>query len=277
MHTPLEYLGLVGLGLGAGAFGTLIGAGGGFVLMPLLIMLYPNDSAATLTAISLAVVFFNALSGSEAYALAKRIDYRSALLFSAATLPGAVLGALNTQAVPRRTFDFVFGAAVLALAVFLAFRKAAKDPDVRTRAGSATRSFTDAHGQRFTYSFNPSLGVGLSLVVGYVSSFLGIGGGIIHVPLLVYLLHFPVHVATATSHLILAAMAFTGTLTHVLSGSFATGAHRTAALAIGVVAGAQIGARLSERIGGTAIVRLLAAGLAVLGVRILLLALGLWK
>lgn len=277
MHTPIEYLGLMALGLGAGAFGTLIGAGGGFVLMPLLIMLYPNDSPATLTAISLAVVFFNALSGSEAYALAKRIDYRSALLFSAATLPGAVLGALNTQAVPRRTFDFVFGAAVLALAVFLAFRKAAKEADVRPRTGSATRSFTDAHGQRFTYSFDPTLGVGLSLVVGYVSSFLGIGGGIIHVPLLVYLLHFPVHVATATSHLILAFMAFTGTLTHVLSGSFATGAHRTAALAIGVVAGAQIGARLSERMGGTAIVRLLAAGLAVLGVRILLLALGWWK
>jgi len=265
------------LGLGAGAFGTLIGAGGGFVLMPLLIMLYPNDSPATLTAISLAVVFFNALSGSEAYALAKRIDYRSALLFSAATLPGAVLGALNTQAVPRRTFDFVFGAAVLALAAFLAFRKAARESDVRPMTGSATRSFTDAHGQRFTYSFNPTLGVGLSLVVGYVSSFLGIGGGIIHVPLLVYLLNFPVHVATATSHLILAFMAFTGTLTHVLSGSFATGAHRTAALAIGVVAGAQIGARLSDRIGGMAIVRLLAAGLAVLGVRILLLALGWWK
>jgi len=277
MHTPIEYLGLMALGLGAGAFGTLIGAGGGFVLMPLLIMLYPNDSPATLTAISLAVVFFNALSGSEAYALAKRIDYRSALLFSAATLPGAVLGALNTQAVPRRTFDFVFGAAVLALAAFLAFRKAARESDVRPRKGSATRSFTDAHGQHFTYSFNPTLGVGLSLVVGYVSSFLGIGGGIIHVPLLVYLLNFPVHVATATSHLILAFMAFTGTLTHVLSGSFATGAHRTAALAIGVVAGAQIGARLSDRIGGMAIVRLLAAGLGVLGVRILLLALGWWK
>lgn len=281
MHTPVEYLGLMALGLGAGVFGTLIGAGGDFVLMPLLIMLYPNDSAATLTAISLAVVFFNALSGSEAYALARRIDYRSALLFSAATLPGAVLGALNTQAVPRQTFDFVFGGAVLALAVFLAFRKAGPNspnsPDGRPPAGGVTRCLTDAHGQTFTYTFNPALGVGLSLVVGYVSSFLGIGGGIIHVPLLVYLLHFPVHVATATSHLILAFMAFTGTLTHVLSGSFGTGAHRTAALAIGVVAGAQIGARLSERVGGMAIVRLLAAGLAVLGVRIVLLALGWWK
>lgn len=278
MHTPPEYLGLMALGLAAGVFGTLIGAGGGFVLMPLLIMLYPDDSAATLTAISLAVVFFNALSGSEAYALAKRIDYRSALLFSAATLPGAVLGALNTQAVPRRTFDFVFGGAVLALAIFLAFRKAKPDtPDARPPAGGVTRCITDAHGQTFTYTFNASLGVGLSLLVGYISSFLGIGGGIIHVPLLVYLLHFPVHVATATSHLILAFMAFTGTLTHVLTGSFATGAHRTAALAIGVVAGAQIGARLSERVGGMAILRLLAAGLAVLGVRIVLLALGWWK
>lgn len=277
VHTPLEYLGLMALGLAAGAFGTLIGAGGGFALMPLLIMFYPHDSPATLTSISLAVVFFNALSGSEAYALAKRIDYRSALLFSAATLPGAVLGALNTQAVPRRAFDFIFGGAVLALAVFLAFRKAGRETSIPSATGGVTRSITDAHGQTFTYSFNPALGVGASLVVGYVSSFLGIGGGIIHVPLLVYLLHFPVHVATATSHLILAFMAFAGTLTHVLAGSFATGAHRTAALAIGVVAGAQIGAGLSDRIRGGAIVRLLALGLAALGLRIVLLALGWWQ
>jgi uncharacterized membrane protein YfcA len=267
----------MGVGLIAGAFGTLIGAGGGFVLMPILIVLYPNDSPALLTSISLAVVFFNALSGTEAYALAKRIDYRSALMFSAATLPGAVLGALNTSVVPRRNFDFIFGLAILVGATFLVLKKPAKDKLKPVSSRLTTRTITDAHGNSWTYSFNPTLGVGLSLLVGYASSFLGIGGGIIHVPLMVYLLGFPVHVATATSHFILAIMSFTGTMTHVLTGTFAHGAHRTAALAIGVVIGAQAGAKLSDHLGGTVIVRLLAAGLWVLGVRVLLLALGWWK
>jgi uncharacterized membrane protein YfcA len=117
--TTEYYLGLVALGTGVGCYGTLIGAGGGFVLMPVLLLLYPNQNADLLTSISLAVVFFNALSGSEAYALLKRIDYRSGLMFSAATIPGAILGALNTSVVPRRLFDFIFGVLLLAAAAFL--------------------------------------------------------------------------------------------------------------------------------------------------------------
>ncbi|MBI4805184.1 MAG: sulfite exporter TauE/SafE family protein [Desulfovibrio sp.] len=278
MLEPSGYIGLIALGFGAGAFGTLIGAGGGFVLMPLLLVLYPDDPPALLTSISLAAVFFNALSGTEAYAMARRIDYRSALLFSCATLPGAILGALNTSSIPRRTFDIVFGLAVLAAAAFLSFKKPGRACDGKSCSSHQTsRSITDAHGTSWTYSFNPVLGTGLSLLVGYLSSFLGIGGGIMHVPLMVYLLNFPVHVATATAQFILAVMSLSGTLTHVMTGAFSHGAHRTAALAIGMVVGAQVGAKLSDRIGGTAIVRLLAGGLAVLGIRILLLALGWWK
>ena len=52
-----HYLGLIALGIAVGAYGTLIGAGGGFVLMPVLLLLYPNQSADLLTSISLAVVF----------------------------------------------------------------------------------------------------------------------------------------------------------------------------------------------------------------------------
>nr|WP_279343483.1 sulfite exporter TauE/SafE family protein [Fundidesulfovibrio terrae] len=265
------------MGFGAGAFGTLIGAGGGFVLMPILMVLYPGDPAETLTSISLAVVFFNALSGTEAYALARRIDYRSALLFSAAALPGAVLGALNTSAVPRRAFDALFGVLLLAGAAFLAFRRPAGNSKGSKIPGKTVRTITDAHGNTWTYRFSPALGAGLSMLVGYASSFLGIGGGIIHVPLMVYLLGFPVHVATATSHCILAAMSLSGVMTHIITGAFHQGVHRTTALAIGVVIGAQLGARLSERVGGGAIVRLLAGGLGLLGVRVLLLATGVWK
>ena len=92
----VQNLYLIPLGFVIGTYGTLIGAGGGFVLMPLLLVLYPEESPEVITGISLAVVFFNALSGSVAYAKMKRIDYRSGLLFSLATIPGAILGPLTT-------------------------------------------------------------------------------------------------------------------------------------------------------------------------------------
>lgn len=62
---PAEYFWLIGLGFLVGLYGTLIGAGGGFILMPLLLLLHPQANPQHLTAISLAVVFFNALAGAE--------------------------------------------------------------------------------------------------------------------------------------------------------------------------------------------------------------------
>ena len=72
-------------------------------------------------------------------------------------------------------------------------------------------------------AYNPAIGIWLSLFVGYISSVLGVGGGFIHVPALTSLLNFPVHIATATSHFVLAIMALTGTLVHVAHGVFARG------------------------------------------------------
>ena len=97
---------------------------------------------------------------------------------------------------------------------------------------------------------------------------LGVGGGFIHVPALSRLLNFPVHVATATSHFVLAVMALTGTIVHIFNGAFEHGVRRTAILAVGVLIGAQIGARLSNRIGGKSIIRGLALALVFVGLRL---------
>jgi len=80
-----------------GTYGTLVGAGGGSVLVPILLILLPKETPATVTAISLAVVFFNAYSGTIAYMRMGRIDYRAGTLFSLAGLPGAVLGTMLVQ------------------------------------------------------------------------------------------------------------------------------------------------------------------------------------
>jgi uncharacterized membrane protein YfcA len=241
---------LVALGIGVGAFGTIVGAGGGFVLTPILLLLYPHDPAKTITAISLTVVFFNASSGSIAYARQRRIDYRAGVVFALATLPGAVGGALLTATVARRTFDVTMACVLLGLGAWI---------------------LLGGRGEVHVPRHRLVLGALYSLAVGFVSSFLGIGGGIIHVPLLVRALGFPTHVATATSHFVLAIMGGAGAATHALTGGFAHhhGVRRAAALSAGVVVGAQAGARLSVAISGIVIQRLLAAALLALAVRLL--------
>ncbi len=109
---------LVVLGFGVGAFGTLVGAGGGFILTPILLLLYPHDSAQTLTAISLAVVFFNAASGTTAYARQRRVDYRSGAVSALATLRSVTGGALVVGAVSRRIFDANMAVVLVCLAAW---------------------------------------------------------------------------------------------------------------------------------------------------------------
>jgi uncharacterized membrane protein YfcA len=107
--TLMQMFGYLGLGTTIGAVGTLIGAGGGFALIPVLLFLFPSEPAANLTAISLAVVFANALSGSIAYARLGRVDWRSALLFALAGLPGSIVGAWITHGIDRKLFDPLLG------------------------------------------------------------------------------------------------------------------------------------------------------------------------
>jgi uncharacterized membrane protein YfcA len=132
------------------------------------------------------------------------------------------------------------------------------------------RELVDADGARYRYAYNPVVGIVLSIFVGFISSLLGVGGGFIHVPALSRLLNFPVHIATATSHFVLAVMALTGTLVHIANGAFEHGVRRTAILAVGVVLGAQVGARLSNRVGGKWIIRGLALALIFVGIRLIL-------
>lgn len=262
---------LISIGLVVGCIGTLIGAGGGFVLMPVLMLMNPAESPELLTSISLAVVFFNALSGSIAYAKMKRIDYKSGLVFSLATIPGAVLGALTVSMINRYIFNLIFGVLLVAISIYLFIKPRFKtEPNIEIKKRHTSRTITDSDGKTYTYSFNLAKGIILSLFVGYISSMLGIGGGIIHVPAMVNFLNFPVHIATATSHFVLAIMALTGTLVHIFNGSFSKGIWITLTISGGVLIGAQIGARLSNKIHGVWIIRGLALALGLVGLRMLI-------
>jgi uncharacterized membrane protein YfcA len=273
-ETASQYISLISLGLGLGAYGTLIGAGGGFLLMPLLLLIYPKEHHHTLTAISLAVVFFNSFSGTAAYARLKRIDYKSGLLFAAATIPGAIFGVITTASIPRKSFEAIFSIFLTGLALFLFFKpKSDTGPTMEEHSSSprgTAHFFKSLDGITFEYHYYPILGLVVFFFLGFIASFLGIGGGSLIVPTLSYLLNFPVFIATATSQFIVAIITFTSTLVHILHGSFHHGAQRAAALGIGVLIGAQFGAYLSNKIKGAWIIRGLALAVAVVGIRMLI-------
>jgi uncharacterized membrane protein YfcA len=238
-----------------GAYGTLVGAGGGSVLVPVLLVLLPRETPATITAISLAVVFFNAYSGTIAYMRTRRIDYRSGVLFTLSSLPGAVLGALVAHQMPRSLFDPLFGVLLLVMGGFLV-----ANPLGPARLEEPQGPTSDR--RRLVGSIG-------SAYIAVLSSLLGIGGGIIHVPFLIRLLRMQPHVATATSHFVLTFMALTATATHVAMGEFEQGLAQTMYLAVGVMMGAPLGAALSARLQGSLIVRLLALALCLAGLRLL--------
>lgn len=269
----LQYLWLIPLGFAVGIFGTLIGVGGGVILVPVLLLVYPDKSPETITGISLAVVFFNSLSGSAAYARMKRIDYKSGIRFALATVPGAILGALTTHYIPRQLFEGCFGLLMIAAAIFLLIKpEKAKNQKQEYPDYYTTSTIIDSLGTRYKFSYNSYLGVFLSFLIGYISSLLGIGGGIVHVPVLVHVLNFPAHIATATSHFVLVVSSFTGTMVHIVSNQILTGIALIAALSIGVILGAQLGARFSSRFRDKSIMRLLAITLGIVGLRILIMS-----
>jgi uncharacterized membrane protein YfcA len=172
--------------------------------------------------------------------------------------------------ISRPTFDVIMGVALVGLAIWLL--RGHEEPEGDGAGRGVMRRITDREGREYRYRANVRVGAALSVLVGFISSFLGIGGGVVHVPLLVAVLGFPTHVATATSHFVLAIMALVATVTHAVAGTFhhGMGLRRAAALSVGVVFGAQLGAAISQRLSGRTIQRLLAGGLLALGFRLVL-------
>jgi uncharacterized protein len=274
--SPLFYALLAGLGILVGTYGTTVGIGGGVILVPVLMFLYPAMPPEIFTGISLAVVFLNALSGTVAYSRQRSIDYRNGIFFALATVPATILGVWVVRFIPINTFSFIFGLILLFAATAILFRPRLEEPerpDIIKNHGKLLCDITDSHGRRFIYHTNRRLGMLLSFFIGFMSGLLGIGGGVIHMPILVYILNFPVHIATATSHFILVFTTLAGILTHLAFGtSYVDNWPVILFLALGVIPGAQLGAWLGRRLHGLLVVRLLALALIILGVRLVLRA-----
>lgn len=251
------------LGLSVGIFGTLVGIGGGLVLVPIFILfmseggIYPYfHTAAQIVGTSLFVVFTNSLSGSIAYVRQKRVFFDAAIPFALATLPGAFIGSYVADSFDSKALDFYFGCFLLITALLMCWNTHKKPP-----ANTLTLD------KNFRY--NKPLGVVLSLFVGFISSIFGIGGGTIHVPVMVYLLSFPVHIATATSQFVLACSSLSGVISHVLLDHVIW--IPALCLGLGASIGAQIGARVSKKTKSRSILLLLALAVFSVGLRLIIL------
>ena len=272
-HSTAQGVEFLLFGLVVGAYGTMVGAGGGFLIVPALLLAYhatPEQAAGT----SITVVFLNAASGTYSYARQKKIDYRAGFWFALATVPGAIAGAFMTSFLGGRLFNVVFAVLLLALSLFLLWRPVAEEEIAESLIAEAEasrwlvqRTHTDVHETTYGYTYDLRIGIVLSLFVGFLSSILGIGGGIIHVPALIHLLGFPAHLATATSHFILVITAVIGTGTHLALGHVLFGP--AILMGIGVIAGAQVGASMGRRLKGSLLIRLLSLALIVVAARLI--------
>jgi len=247
LYSNLLFNGAIGLVIGC--YGTLIGAGGGFLLVPVLLLAHglPHSVA---VGTSLAVVALNAFSGTVGYLFQRKIDYRSGLIFALATVPGAMGGAWLTGLTSGPVFMRLLGLLLLGISLYLFFRQS------RAMDGGSGR-----------HKFHLPTGIGISMGVGVISSWFGIGGGILHVPAMTEILRFPVHVAVATSQFVLFWTALVGVGIHAMKAN--VDLQLVAPLGVGAVLGAQLGARIAHRLKGAMVLRYLSLALLFVGIRLL--------
>lgn len=246
------------LGLLVGGLGTLIGVGGGFLLVPLLFFIHPTMPPSEVTAVSLFCVTLNAFSGSSQYALKRLIHYRSGIIFALASFPGAWIGVGLTHAFEREKFEFIYAVLLTLLGFYLL---------IKSKSQHGRQLVVPPHLSNSDYIKGGLASFG----VGFIASFFGVGGGIIHVPFLHGVLGFPVHFATGTSQFILALTSLVAVLQHYFKGSLDLSPGFVAYLAIGMVVGAQISARFSKKINAVVIMRILAVAILMIAMRIFII------
>lgn len=246
------------LGLLIGGVGALVGVGGGFLLVPLLLVWQKDLSSAQVTAISLFCVSVNAFSGSIQYTMSKLIHFRAGLLFALASLPGAWIAAGATHMVAREKFEIVYAILLCFLAAYLLKRP--------KKGGDSHDSIPRLQQKDYI------TGTVVSFFVGFMASFFGVGGGIVHVPFLHKTLRFPVRMATGTSIFILLITSLSATLHHYMKGSLELSQPYIFLIAAGMFVGAQFGGRLSKKVSAELILKILAAVILLVAFKILYFA-----
>lgn len=233
----------------AGALGALLGLGGGVFLVPLLnlVLGFPFSAAA---AISLTTVIATSSTVSAGKAGKQLINMRLGMLLEVATAAGSFLGGVTAQFVAQSVLQKMFGfvAVIVALIMLSRLRRRnvildpAADPGVL-----GGRYHEEESGGTVTYRVKRlPLALGASFIAGNVSSLLGIGGGIIKVPVLNAWCGIPLRAAAATSAFMIGVTATAGAVIYYGHGQLEP------ALAAAAVLGVQLGSWGGMKFGSAA-------------------------
>jgi hypothetical protein len=219
----IDQLWLILLGFAAGILGSMIGLGGGIVVVPVLTFLgFPPTVAASN---SLFAALSNSIASTISYSRQKRIEYFLGLKLGLLAIPGTILGAIISTDIAPDIFKILFGFVLVASAIYIFLRK-----QIESREKVISK-------QMIIFA------IGSSFFAGIISSFFGIGGGIIFVPLMVVGMGMSMKKAAPTSQLILFFASLSGVIVHSVLGH--PDFLQAGFLAIGSFFGGLVGAKLS--------------------------------
>ncbi|WP_040978391.1 sulfite exporter TauE/SafE family protein [Oceanobacillus jeddahense] len=242
------------IGIIAGGYGTIVGAGGGFIFVPALLILLNIDPVAA-AASGLVIVFINTFSAIIGYAKQKNINYRIGGSIIIGAIPSSVLGAWLLQFIDAnsKVFYWSFASILLIFGIVLLYKNS-------NFSLNKKKSNIDITLQIKTYRL-----ILLGLLMGIISSFLGIGGGWLLVPILIYLFGLSVHQAAATSIFSLCIYSLVGVSTHIFYNNVNWSIVFWGGL--GVIIGAQLGVFIAKKLSGQTILKMLSIVLCIVGVR----------
>jgi uncharacterized membrane protein YfcA len=237
-------------GVLAGLMAGLIGVGGGIIMVPAMVSARVGLSQRVAAGTSLAAIVPIAVVGALTYGGARQVDGFAAVCVIPGSVVGAIVGARLTRHIPNRTLAIVFALVSLGVAVRLVIPAGLAE-------GGQPVSATALHGVELT---------GAGVVAGVASGLLGIGGGVLIVPILTLGFGISQQLAQGTSLAAIVPTGLSGAVTHQRMGHL----HRGAAAILGVfgVAGAFAGALLATHLPETPLRVAFALYLATVGVRI---------
>jgi hypothetical protein len=259
-----------------GVITSMLGIGEGVLLVPFLTLAagIPIQIAISTSLVS---TIANSSAASMTYVKDCRLNLRLALWFAITATAGAIIGAQIAAQINRTLLTEVFAAALVATAVVMFLRRKEVDAMQSTRLRDVQYdrfqlggSYTNTMGERLvTYQVrNPLLGLLSGFVAGNASGLLGIGGGIINVPVMTLGMGVPIKVATGTSALIIGLTTAVGAIIYYANGFVQP---LLAAIVLeAVFLGALIGPRLQGKIRNEALTASFAVVLVILASLMLL-------
>ncbi|MEM0058639.1 MAG: sulfite exporter TauE/SafE family protein [Candidatus Bathyarchaeia archaeon] len=241
----------------------LTGVGGGIFIVPLLTLLY-NFEPVTAVGTSLTTIVITSLASSANYFRQKRVYVKAGLILACASAPGGYLGAEIT-AVPlvKMWLGLIFGVFLILVAFQMVYKA------LRTKPIRASVTIDPAFENALLKDWRRMLpGLFLSFLGGVSSGLLGIGGGVILVPVMYYALGFPIYFSIPTSMFIMIFTSISGVINHVRLGN--VHALYAVYLGLGSVVGAQVGAYTSRKLSSRSLSFVFAAMLLVASVNMTL-------